>query len=366
MPTNIKFEGKDLEEIFEKSRGPEDYLNGRTYPINPSYFTPNPKPSTNIITPLTNFFEPINSTYDSGVDLQSKLNFPIAVRSAASKGRRPRILRADWYFPIDGTLTKRFYTVKRRETSIEIYYSTKPNFEFVPYSSIPITAFSGNYIPHVLLFQMCGGGGGGGGGAVIEADGGNTGATGGGGGGIAYGWIEIFDTPGSNPTSQDYVFEIFKGGSGASWGTFRSSGRPGEPTRLLKNGSVLITAEAGVYGRGAGVINNAACPNLLAWQSGGYPKVSVSFNQEIEKESISWYSPAGGSGDSSGWRGWSADGGGASIGYGGRGYEKSHNGGSGYRGGGGGGGTGFFTAILYTSTAKSGGNGGNGFLAFYY
>lgn len=363
MPTNIKFKGKDLEEICEKSRGPEDYLNGRTYPIDPSYFTPNPKPSTNIITPLTSFFEPINANYDPGINLPFYLNFPTAVRKAASKGRRPRILKAKWFFPIDGTLTKRYYVVKRRNNSLEIYHSTKPNLEFVPYQSIPASSFPDNYVPHVLLFQMCGGGGGGGGGSVIELAGGNSGATGGGGGGIAYGWIEIFDTLDSNPTPQDYVFEIFKGGSGGSWGTWKSPGHPGEPTKLLKNESVLITAEAGVYGRGAGVTNNSACPNLLAWQSGGSPKVSVSFNQEIEKERISWYSPAGKSGSGGHWN---ADGGGASIGYGGKGYEKSHNGAPGYRGGGGGGGTGFVTFVLYNSTAKNGGNGGNGFLAFYY
>lgn len=308
------------------------------------------------VQPTIESTEYINGYYQT-ITVQEPI-YPIC-----KKGYRPRIVRGNLLTEVDGEGTRYYYVIKRRDTSVEIYRSIYISHNYSHFRTIPASMFPNSYTPHILFFRMCGGGGGGGGGGVMEGDGGNTGATGGGGGGIAYGWIEIFNSQGSNPSSEDYVLEIFRGGSGGSWGTWKSSGGTGQPSRLIRNGSTLITAEGGRYVSGSGVTNNSDCPNLLASQSGGNARTGVNFSKSIEGETISW-SSAGGSSGSSG--GWSADGGGSSIGNGGRGYAKSHSGGSGYRGGGGGGGTGFVTFLVYTSTCESGGSGGNGYFALYY
>lgn len=345
---------KDLDQICEISRGPDDFSSTRKPPIDPSLVS-----SSSGLTNVSQFFPPISLNFDSGFDLSPYIVTPNHNQYFAAKiGYRPRITRNIWNQPIDGTTTRYYYIVQRTSKQLFIGRKNINDSFYSIYKTIEKESFPQNYIPHILLFELVGGGGGGGGGGVFGTYGGA-----GGGASIIYGWVPVRTVSSfSNvATSNDLIFSIYKGGSGGTW-EGPTNGENGNPSTVVKNGSTLMEAGGGIrgirgaFGKGqvgrggvATIHNSTYYLTSLSGQSGSNGDyIPLVFNKTILLESVQWTSV---SGYSSATRG----AGGASRGNGAD-LTRSCN----TEGGGGGGGQ------AGIGTASNGGRGGHGFLRFFY
>jgi hypothetical protein len=375
MSTGYKIENNDLENLLEVTRDNPSYSDS-VIDITSSKPSPfedkgyNQSDSSSV--PLTKFFSPFNSSYDPGVDISS--SYSNVTNLLAKKGHRPRFseLVRSWNFGINGGATIKNIVIKRRSSYLEIFSSSTSitsGFNRIENGIIDASNFPNNNIPHILFFRLCAGGGGGSGGVYIFPYLGFSGRSGGG-GGIAFGWIPLTETSGANPTADDFIFSIYKGGNG---GGKAQDGNDGEKSFLYKGSSstVVATCNGGegadqpvsIWPEASGGKAGASSgyeAYILKTQTGGWGKSRGNGEDilidSVESEVLNWES-FGGVDFGGGF--WQGAGGGASIGNGGNGSNAAgEDGHPGDKGGGGGGGAG--------GTRGSGGRGGHGFLELFY
>ena len=365
----------DLEEICEISRGSDDYnLNDRFPPI-PSGLIK----SGEDLTSTDNFLMPLNLELNEGIDLSSFITLPNHVLNLATKkGYRPRIIKNFLFDSFVGSTTRRYYVIKRRETSIDVYWSTNKFLDYTLNTSFPASIFPNSYIPHILTFRITGGGGGGQGGGY------GIGGQGGGGGAIVYFYGRIRNTISGNPTVDDLIFTLFKGGAGGPDET--GTGIDGSDTIVEIGGNSLFTAGGGTggyrntftaeYSYEGGEFEGESVNTFLFGVNGGgggfdglyaeYPEIEaedaedINFGQQILFEQVNFFSPRGYDNESDQQNG---RGGGASLGPGGDGAFHGLVGKAGVEGSGGGGGSGW---VWWGASSEDGGPGGPGVLSLYY
>ncbi|NCB03758.1 MAG: hypothetical protein EOM67_16625, partial [Spirochaetia bacterium] len=196
MATGIQINGTDIEELLEKTRDNPDYSGGvvDVTPTRPSPFANSGITQSNpSLTPLTDFFEAVLSEDEARLDLSNYIT-SVSV-PLATKGYRPRInpYIKRLVFEADGTNTKRYYVIKRRNNKLQIYNSVSLSGGFNLIKEIPSSSFPNNVVPSSLYVWICGSGGGGRGGALNDG-------TGGGGGAIILGYITLTDSVGAEPS----------------------------------------------------------------------------------------------------------------------------------------------------------------------
>ena len=362
----IDEEKTNLDSVLEMSRGNDDFLDGRINPIDTKFIKSN-DPST----PISKYFQPIDSRFDSGFDISPFIQtYNPSVSLAAKKGHRPRISFGNYFFKeIEGTASLRYYVIKRRETGLNIYWSLDRHSGFSHKYSIPASDFPNSYVPHILTFRLVGSGSGGNGGFFTY------GGHGGAGGGILYGWVALTDSLSVTPDpSIDTVFRLFRGGVGGNedggYGSYGINSYAFFPNEILiAGGGVAQTSTHAAVGGSYSTSGN----HFLAGVNGGsitgtnrelYIGDEVNFNATMLKQNISWHSAGGYYGqESGGGISQAGGGGGASLGDGARGGAESHVGESGTRGSGGGGGSGW---AWFGASSEDGGPGGPGVLTLYY
>lgn len=349
MATGIQINGTDIEDLLEKTRDNPDYSGGVVdiTPTRPSPFANSGITQSNSsLTPLTHFFEAVLPENEAKLDMSNYI--PSITTPLATKGYRPRInpYIRKLVFEVDGTSTIRYYVIKRRNNKLQIYNSVSLSGGFNLVKEIPSSSFPNNVVPSSLYVWICGGGGGGQGGALNDGDGG-------GGGAIALGYLTVTDSSGAEPSSDDYVIMVYRGGSGGSGrGLLVANGDYGEHglgSAVFKNGATIFSTGGGRNGYSSigGTPYIVDYTHTLLAVNGGSNGAGVSMGGTIFGESFSHSSSGGG--------------GGGSIGYGGI-DSSSGSGQSGYRGGGGGGGG----NVTIFKKSGNGGNGGNGYFALYY
>lgn len=238
MATGYKLDGKDFEELFEKTR---DSATDNMANINTSKF----KQSKAGLTLLSNFITigtPPSDVYQSvanggSIDISSELIQTPGITSLVKKGRRPRIASPSWTFSYATTGSRDFHVSRSSyggEERISFMSRSWAGGSLVPRTMYSGTSFGASdfpegIIPDVLFYVITGGGGGGaGGGWGLFANGGG----GGGGAAFAIGWMYTFEV--SDPQYHP-EFILNAGGSGGSYGWSGSSGGGGGTSQIINS-----------------------------------------------------------------------------------------------------------------------------------
>lgn len=255
-----------------------------------------------------------------------------------------------------GTTGSKTFFVYR--TATHLHMKDNNGNELVRFSPADLSL---TYIPHVLVFFMCGGGGGGGGGA------GTTDGGGGGGGGKCVGFVEVPLTENAAEGVKVTLGNLGTRGTGGVSGGATDGGKGGDSQIAVDDSYIVAKGGSGgleapgaiVDGGKIGYTGLSDRLSLFGGVSGGYGDTNgraggdCNLTAAISPEITLTHNVSGGSqGDQGGGAG------GSSIGRGGN--STSSTGASGVDGGGGSGGR---SAMF---DGRNGGSGGYGRIEFWY